>query len=376
MATSDTPVEAPARKPSGRTRARLQRSISGVEQPAVEEDNNSLVLYRSVGLGGYGAALRFAGMPLERIALISNSTQIKKDAGHPLRQAVRLAFQDGALAPYRVVGRASIVAWFLQYSVMGFVFQSLDVLLSKTIGTERVPYGSQIMQKPPKEGDTGYIAGSERVKYVAKTSMVPMCAGAIESVVSNRAEVQRYYGIEAFGKIEKQLGSNPVARACGPAFVANTMRNFVMSTTSFVMTPTLYQLYYPQEKKSTTSLFWFGLGLNIFAGNVVAITQQSLWGRVLDYMAVGGGRNACYRTILADGYRREGAASLFTVPKWFSRVLMNAPAEGTLAWFYNRVLPVFEPSFLRAADGAYAGVRRWRPFEPAVAHAATKRPSA
>ena len=55
---------------------------------------------------------------------------------------------------------------------------------------------------------------------------------------------------------------------------------------------------------------------------------------------------------------------------------MNAPAEGTLAWFYNRVLPVFEPSFLRAADGAYAGVRRWRPFEPAVAHAATKRPSA
>ena len=57
-------------------------------------------------------------------------------------------------------------------------------------------------------------------------------------------------------------------------------------------------------------------------------------------------------------------------------VLMNTPAEGTLAWFYNRVLPVFEPSFLRAADGAYAGVRRWRPFEPAVAHAATKRPSA
>ena len=69
-------------------------------------------------------------------------------------------------------------------------------------------------------------------------------------------------------------------------------------------------------------------------------------------------------------------AAFITPPKWFSRVLMNAPAEGTLAWFYNRVLPVFEPSFLRAADGAYAGVRRWRPFEPAVAHAATKRPSA
>ena len=99
MATSDPPVETLARRPSGRTRARLQRSISGVEQPAVEEDNNSLVLYRSVGLGGYGAALRFVGMPLERVALISNSTQIKKDSGSPIRQAIRLAFQDGALAP-------------------------------------------------------------------------------------------------------------------------------------------------------------------------------------------------------------------------------------------------------------------------------------
>ena len=352
MAASDPPVEAPARKPSGRARARLQRSISGVEQPAVEEDNNSLVIYRSVGLGGYGAALRFAGMPLERIALISNSTQIKKDAGHPLRQAVRLAFQDGAFAPYRVVGRASIVAWFLQYSVMGFVFQSLDVLLSKTFGTERVPYGSQIMQKPPKEGDTGYIAGSERVKYVAKTSMVPMCAGAIESVVSNRAEVQRYYGIEAFGKIEKQLGSNPVARACGPAFVANTMRNFVMSTTSFVMTPTLYQLYYPQEKKSTTSLFWFGLGLNIFCGNVVAITQQALWGRALDDCAVGGGRAISYARVVREGLATDGLGAFFTPSKWSTRVLMNAPAQGTIPWFYNEVLPLGEKPFLKAYKSA------------------------
>ena len=38
-----------------------------------------------------------------------------------------------------------------------------------------------------------------------------------------------------------------------------------------------YKLYYPQEQKGVTSLFWFGLGFNIFAGNVVAITQQSLW---------------------------------------------------------------------------------------------------
>ena len=36
----------------------------------------------------------------------------------------------------------------------------------------------------------------------------------------------------------------------GPAFVANSSRNFVMSTTSFVLTPTLFKLYYPQEQKS------------------------------------------------------------------------------------------------------------------------------
>ena len=35
-----------------------------------------------------------------------------------------------------------------------------------------------------------------------------------------------------------------------------------------------------QEHKSQSSLLWFGLGLNIFFGNVVAITQQALWVRV------------------------------------------------------------------------------------------------
>jgi len=86
-----------------------------------------------------------------------------------------------------------------------------------------------------------------------------------------------------------------------------------MSATSFVLTPTLYQRYFPQERKSQASLFWFGLGAtlssqqqailailatpactsalgtNIFFGNVIAITQQALWGRALDYGAVNGG---------------------------------------------------------------------------------------
>ena len=76
-------------------------------------------------------------------------------------------------------------------------------------------------------------------KGLAKSIIAPLTAGAIESVVSNRAEVERYYGIDKFAKVEKKLGWNALARACGPAFVANTSRNFVMSSTTFVLTPTL-----------------------------------------------------------------------------------------------------------------------------------------
>ena len=137
----------------------------------------------------------------------------------------------------------------------------------------------------------------------------------------------------------------------GPAFVANSSRNFVMSTTSFVLTPTLFKLYYPQEQKSQvlvaaqsrvslslfvlltaacaqSTLFWFGLGFNIFGGNVVAITQQALWGRALDYGGLNGGQKINYRAVVKEGLEKEGWAAFFTPAKWFARVLMNAPAQG------------------------------------------------
>ena len=157
------------------------------------------------------------------------------------------------------------------------------------------------------------------------------------------------------------------------------------------------------RRKSQSSLFWFGLGVNIFAGdrvdiklrvaferhllcaprgagvflnisakiwrnssstpgravdtaqagNVVAITQQSLWGRVLNFMEEGGGRNANYRAIVAEGYRREGLGAFFTPPKWFARVLMNAPIQGTVPWFYNDVLPHGESAALSLCERAY-----------------------
>jgi len=79
--------------------------------PSVEAA--SQMMYRSSGLGVWGAVLRFGGMPLEKIALFSNSSQVSGKG--QLGQAVKLTFAEGMLAPFRVVGPASFVAWFLQY---------------------------------------------------------------------------------------------------------------------------------------------------------------------------------------------------------------------------------------------------------------------
>eukprot|EP00966_Prymnesium_polylepis_P067746 1574163-Prymnesium_polylepis.1 len=67
-------------------------------------------------------------MPLEKIALFINSSQVS--GSNQLSQAVRLTFQTGYLAPFKVVGAASMAAWFFQYSAMGLVFQSVDVWLA------------------------------------------------------------------------------------------------------------------------------------------------------------------------------------------------------------------------------------------------------
>jgi hypothetical protein len=83
----------------------------------------ALVSYRSTGVGAFAAVARFCGMPLEKLALFMNSSQVTGRG--QLRQALALTFRDGLLAPYRVVGSASLVAWFLQYSIMGAAFQTV-----------------------------------------------------------------------------------------------------------------------------------------------------------------------------------------------------------------------------------------------------------
>ena len=334
------------------------RNIDNKDDLQESVKSASLIIYRSTGLGLYGAMMRFIGMPLEKIALYTNSAQVSGQ--NQLRQAMNLAFQDGQgwrsfLTPYKVVGPASGVAWFLQYSVMGMVFQVCDKALSRAMDLPAMPYGSQLMEDPQNDIKQQMDSFSA-LKACSKIVLAPTFAGIIESTVANRAEAQRYFGITKFSQIESALKWNPVSRLCGPAFFANASRNVVMSSTSFVITPTLYRQFYPQEQKSQSSLFWFGLGVNIFIGNVVAITQQALWGRALDYASSGRtvARNISYRTVIQEGFMKEGRSAFFTVPKWASRVLMNAPVQGTLPWFYNEVLPLGEDGVISSASFVFS----------------------
>ena len=240
----------------------------------------------------------------------------------------------------------------MQYSVMGAAFQFFDRLLSKAFDLPPVVYGDQLMEPASttnkyanKEGDT-----LSHIKSATKTILAPVLSGSLESVVSNRAEVQRYFGPSKFAVLESHLNWNPIGRIFGPAFCANAMRNMVMCSTSFIVTPITYKLYYPQEKKSNSSLFYYGMGMN-FAGNTVAISMQALWGRALDYsVAEGKGRNINYVDVIRESLKKDGTSAFFTVPKWFSRILMNAPVQGSLPWFYNNILPLGEDKVLSAVS--------------------------
>ena len=310
-----------------------------------------LITYRSIGVGIFGFAMRWVGMPLERIAILMNSSQVS--GSNQFAQSVRLTFKDGLLSPYRVVGPSSIAAWFFQYSVMGMAFQVVDHALSDALGVRPVVYGRQLVEPAEKPTPNDDADAIYQAKSIFKTLLAPVLAGSLESAVANRAEVERFFGPTKFAQIEGKLNWSAPSRFLGPAFLSNTARNVIMCNTTFVLTPIAYKMYYPQEQKNQTSLFWFGLGMNVFVGNVFAITQQALWGRSLDYCAEGGGRNIRYADVVRSGLRTDGAAAFFTIPKWSSRVLMNAPAQGLLPWFYNNVLPWGEHAVLQTVAKLY-----------------------
>jgi hypothetical protein len=326
--------------------------------------NSALIGYRSVGIGGFGAIMRYIGMPLEKIALYMNSSQVSittiagtnsgVKAPSPFQQAITLTFRDGYLAPYRVVGINSMTAWFMQYSVMGIAFQFFDTMLSNALHVQPMYYGRELMEPPPSSSSSTLRDQSDSTYYVRESFKVilsPLLAASLESLVSNRAEVQRFYGPKVFQQVMAHAEThgnlrtiNPFVSYTGPAYMANVMRNIIMCQTSFIITPYTYKMYFPQEQKNKTSLFYYGLSLNIFVGNVIAITQQALWGRSLDYLQQN--HTIHYTNVIRNGYEREGMSAFFTTPKWMSRVLMNAPAQGTLPWFYNEILPLGEYNFL------------------------------
>ncbi|KAI2489591.1 hypothetical protein MHU86_25010 [Fragilaria crotonensis] len=241
----------------------------GLPEAVVE---SALVTYRSVGIGVFGVIMRFSGMPLEKIALFMNSSQVS--GPNPMRQSLRLTFAEGPLA---LSGRRpGIAGLVLQYSIMGFAFQFFDHSLSNLLDVKPVYYGHELMT-PPDDDDVS-TTPAEWFKSSFARILSPALAAALESKVSNRAEVQRYFGPGQLAKVESQLGWGAMRRAAGPAFLPNFMRNFIMCQTTFLLTPITYKLYFPQEQKSKTTLFWYGLSMNIFVGNVFAITQQALWG--------------------------------------------------------------------------------------------------
>ena len=140
---------------SGRQRRRRWGPASAPPPPPSPPKwlvNGTEVTYRSTMLGFWGIAVRFAAMPLERLALIANSSKVKgQSAGAQFKQAAKLVVKDGWLASYRVVSTRSCIAWFLQYSVLGAAFEVSDRILSKATGLQPFVYGDALFNKDEEE---------------------------------------------------------------------------------------------------------------------------------------------------------------------------------------------------------------------------------
>lgn len=313
-------------------------------------ESSTEVVYRSAGLGIWGTVLRMVGMPLEKIALTVNSSQVSGRS--QFTQACNIVFRDGWLAPYRVITPRSIFAWYVQFSIMGFSFQIADRALATALNISTCPTGDEVVTR---SFDTSEIDIAYTAKTAIKLVTAPILAACVESGVSNKAEVTRFYGPQKYAQIQsKTVTRGMLRKMTGPAFGSGVARNSLMSASSFVWTPYLYMLAVPEEARNSSDLFWCGLGVNIFAGNVVGAMTQSLWGRSLDFYA----RNhtISYRQVIQEGLKQEGVRAFLTPTKWFTRVIFNAPATGTIPWFYNTILPIGEPKAKELVRLAHAGL--------------------
>jgi hypothetical protein len=126
------------------------------------------------------------------------------------------------LSPYRVVGPASLTAWFMQYSVMGVAFQFFDQVLSSVLEVRPMYYGKELMDPPePVTAGDEQSSALYQSKAAVKTVLSPLLSATLESFVSNRAEAQRFFGPVPFAALEKRAqqiskGWIPLVRAAGP----------------------------------------------------------------------------------------------------------------------------------------------------------------
>eukprot|EP00299_Pterocystis_sp_00344_P013150 c6412_g1_i1.p1 GENE.c6412_g1_i1~~c6412_g1_i1.p1 ORF type:complete len:379 (-),score=58.96 c6412_g1_i1:14-1105(-) len=316
-----------------------------------------LVAYRSFGLGVWGSTLRFIGMPLEKVALEANSGRVKHIPGGPseLSQAIRQVAQRGWADPWKVVTTRSMTAWFVQYGLMGLAFQMLDLGISRALNVPPQIFGRRIFDKENLEAmDRSRDSPTKQtVLLIFKSITAPFLASVAESMVANKAEVTRYLGPATFKALQaRRVDKSILGRiygACGPAFAPNVARNFIMSSTSFVITPNLFARL-PEEYRTPRNLLLFGLALNMGPANGLAITMQSLWGRSLDHINQSPTARSSYRQVISTSLEQSGYRAFFTPTKLFTRVLMNTPAQGTIPWFANVLLPKWEGKVVQIAE--------------------------
>ena len=326
------------------------------------------VTYRSGMLGLWGIGVRWGNMPLERLALIANSSAVdampvasskKKAPTSDLLRAAQLVVKDGWLAPWRVVSARSCIAWFLQYSIMGAAFQGVDRMLSKTLGVQPCFYGDELFELDDEDEqnsirskfNTSQGSDSEAIiqtiyltKVYSKALLAPILAGAIESLVSNKAEVERFYGKEEFKRIVTSSRAtrgplSTLSNIAGPAFWANATRNAVMSYATFIGTPLLFITFMPAENRNPQTLAWSGLLGNLLA-NVFGTTCQAAWGRSLDFLAREG--RIAYRDTIYEGLQSTGVGAFINPTKWITRVGMNFVPQGMIPWYWNTIIPLGE----------------------------------
>lgn len=317
------------------------------------------VTYRSAMLGIWGIAVRYAQMPLERLALVANSAQV---AGHgQLFKACSLVFKDGWLSPWKVVTARSGLAWFLQYSMIGAAFQVSDRFLSRVMGVEPFAYGDELF-KDYEEEEISYEENEANARveplHLAKLStkvlLAPTLAAVVESFVSNKAEVERFYGKKEFARVEKLMvsrGRGVLQGVAGQAFWANAARNGTMSFATFIGTPFLFSTVVREEHKNPSTLACFGMFANLGA-NVVGTVFQSSWGRSLDFLSSQGHLN--YGQMVRKGLESEGISAFVNPTKWATRVGMNIIPQGLIPWYYNTIVPLGEGAAKKTAFYAWS----------------------